>query len=157
MPHTGKRSSYPKQSSLSNKLFFDNISARILKDGLKSRFWKENFTTCQILNWKKKTTRQILIWKFCNASIFGLKKKNNALEFELKIFRHVTFRKNVCLQKITSWFFLLRENDIFCIFRAFLKSMILNIKFHWVSDFELKKIQRVRFLNWFFTMRQILI
>ena len=59
------------------------------------------------------------------------------------------FEKNVCIQKITFWFFWLRENDIFCIFRVFLKSMnriekfitcqILNRKKYNASDFELQK------------------
>ena len=35
---------------------------------------------------------------------------------------------------------LLREDDIFYIFRAFLKNMILYWKFHYASDFDLKKI-----------------
>ena len=88
--------------------------------------------------------REILDWKTYNA-----------LDFELNVFRHIRYRKNVCIQKITFWFFLLHENDIFCIFRASLKRIILNWKFHYMSDFELKKynlsdfdlkvLQRVRF------------
>ena len=58
------------------------------------------------------------------------------------------FEKMFWSKKILFWFFLLRENDIFCIFRAFLKSMRLNWNFHYVSDFDLKKIQRVRFWIW---------
>ena len=49
------------------------------------------------------------------------------------------------IQKITFWFISLRENDIVCIYRALLKGIILHGKLHYVSDFELKKIQRVRF------------
>ena len=44
-------------------------------------------------------------------------------------------------------FFLLRENDIVCIFRAFLKSMILNRKLLYVTDFELKKNTARQFLD----------
>ena len=73
-------------------IFKTNISQRV-------RFWFKGFTMRQILDWKK----------------------YNTLDFELKIFRHVRFWKNVCIQKITFWFFLLRENEIFCIFRAFFK------------------------------------
>ena len=144
MPHTRKRSSYPKPLSLSNKSFFDYSLVAIWKDGLKSRFWIKNFTTCQILAWKK----------------------YNALDFELKLFPHVRFWKFVCIQKITFWFILLRENDIFRIFRAFLKSMILHWKFHYVldfdlkknnaSDFDFKKTQRVRLWNEIFSSSQIL-
>ena len=56
-----------------------------------------------------------------------------------------------CFQKIRLWIRLLRENDGFCIFPVFLKSMILEKKFtmrrilNWniynVSDFE-KKIKK---------------
>ena len=129
-------------------------SARIWQDDFKSRFWTKKYTTCQILKEKKEqrvriwfkspTTRQVLDWK-----------NNNALDFELKIFQHFRVRKNVCNQKITFCFLLHRKNDIFCIFCAFLKSMILYWKFHYVSDFELKKIQRVRFWIWKITTRQI--
>ena len=72
-------------------------------------------------------------------------KKLNVLDFELKKFGRVRFWKNVCIQKITFWFFLLRENDIFCIFTAFLKGKILNWKFQYKSDFDLKDLQRVGF------------
>ena len=67
-----------------------NLSQRV-------RFWTEVFTTRQILDWKK----------------------YNALDFELKIFRHVRFSKTFASKKTTFWFFSLRENDIFCIFRVF--------------------------------------
>ena len=45
-------------------------------------------------------------------------------------------------KKITFWFFLLRENDIFWLFRAFLKNMILNWNFLYVADLELKNTTR---------------
>ena len=48
---------------------------------------------------------------------------------------------------MTIWFFLLPENDKFCIFRALFKSMISKQKLYYESDFEINKIQRVRF--WF--------
>ena len=44
-------------------------------------------------------------------------------------------------QKINFWCILLRENEIFCFF----KSMILNWKFQYASDFDLKDLQRVGF------------
>ena len=102
---------------------FWNLSGFELKFSQRVRFWFEVFTKRQILDWKK----------------------YNALEFELKLFRLVRFWKMFAPKKITFWFFLLRENDIFCIFRAFLKSMILNWVFLYVTDFELKKLQRIRF------------
>ena len=54
------------------------------------------------------------------------------------------------------WFVLLRENDVFCNFCAFWRSMILNYKFYNVSDFELKKLQHVRIWIQKNTTRQIL-
>ena len=81
------------------------------------RFWFKSYTTRQLLDWKK----------------------YYALDFELKTFRHVRFWKNVCIQKITSSFILLRENDIFCILCAFSKSMMLYWNFQNFSEFELKK------------------
>ena len=73
--------------------------------------------------------------------------KYNALDFELKVFNKSNSEKNVCIQKITFWFILLPENDIFCIFRVLLKSMILNWKFYYVSDFELNKNTTRQILN----------
>ena len=122
-----------------------------LKNDLKSRFWLKIFTTCQMLKSKKKhrvklwlkkfTTRPILVWK-----------KYNAKDFELKNFRNVIFWKIVCIQKIMFWFFLLRENDIFYIFRAFSKiiSIILHCNFHYVLDSDLKKYNASGFEMKFF-------
>ena len=127
MPHTRKRSFYSKPSSLSNKFFFDISSATIWKDGLKSRFSKRFLQRVRF--WiEKNTTRYIFDWK-----------KYNALDFEFKVFRLVRFWDNVCIQKITFVFILLRENDIFCIFCAFSKSIILYWKILYASDFELKR------------------
>ena len=87
-----------------------------IKKKQRVRFWFKSFTTRQILDWKK-----------------------NALDFEFNIFPHVRLWKTSRIQKITYWFTLLRENDIFYIFCAVLKSMVLNWKFNYVSEFELKK------------------
>ena len=87
---------------------------------------------------------QVLLKKSYKTSAFGWK-KYNALDFELKIFQHVRFQKIVCIQKIRLWFNLLRENDLLCIFGAFLKSMIFNSKFQNASDVVLKILQRARF------------
>ena len=57
------------------------------------------------------------------------------------------FEKKFGFRKITFRFILLRENDIICCFCALLKSMILFWKFLYVSDFQVKKRQRVRFLS----------
>ena len=107
------------------ELKFSNESDFETKFTQRVRFWFKGFTTRQILDWAK----------------------YNALDFESKIFRHVKFWKNVCIQKITFSFFLLRQNDIICIFRTFLKSIILNRKFHYVSDFEVKKNTTRQILN----------
>ena len=72
-------------------------------------------------------------------------KKYNVLDFELKKFEGVRLWKNVCIQKITFWFILLRENDIFCIFAAFFET----------HNFEMKSSIRVRFRFERFTTRQI--
>ena len=53
--------------------------------------------------------------------------------------------KNVCIQKITFWFILLRENEIFFNFGAFLKNISLNCKFQYASNFVLRGLQRVSF------------
>ena len=127
MPHTRKTSFYPKPTSLSNKLFFDNSSATISTDGLKSRLWIKNFSTCRILNLKK-----------YNASDFGLKRIQR-VRFLNESFSTCQISKLCMHSKITFWFILLRENDQFYIFCAFFESMILNWKFHYVTDFELKK------------------
>ena len=113
------------------------------------------------MNWNF-ITRQTARWSFYNASDvdskiyntsdFGMT-KNNALDFEAEIILHSVFEKNVCNQKVTFWFVLPRENDIFCIFRAwleawfwiekFITSQILNWKKYNASDFEFEKLQRV--------------
>ena len=49
------------------------------------------------------------------------------------------------------------KTTFFTFFVLLFKTMVLNWKFCYVSDFELKKIQRFRFLNKIFTTRQILI
>ena len=117
---------------------FCNFSDFELKISQRVRFWFDVFTTRQILDWKN----------------------YNALDFEFKIFRHVRFWNFFECKEITFCFFLLRENDVFCNIRAFLKSMILNRKKYDASDFEFKKynasdvelkiLQRVRFWVYFF-------
>ena len=153
MPHTRKRSFYPKPSSLCNQLFFEKSSATMLKNGLRSK---------QILNKKnlqpvrfqllKITTRQILFQKFYKASKFGLK-KYNALDFELKFFSNVRFWKNVCTQKSRFGSFYSSKTTYFTFLCCF-KSMIPNWNYRYVSDFQFKNIQRVRFLSKIFTTRQ---
>ena len=102
---------------------FSNASYFERKISKRYNFWLQSFTKRQILDWKK----------------------YNALDFELKDFGHVFFWKNVCIQKTTFWFVLLRENDIFCIFGAFLKAWFWNVTFQNASHFNLKVLQRVRF------------
>ena len=72
-------------------------------------------------------------------------KKYNVLDYELKKLGRVRFWINVCIQKITFWLTLFRENDIFCIFSDFLKIKILNWKIQYASDFDLKFLQRIGF------------
>ena len=124
-----KKKIFLKSMILNEKVFVKSVSFNknffVLSDfelnfSQRVGFWFEVSTTRQSL--------KILNWK-----------KYNALVFEIKIFRQVTFWKKFASKKITFWFFLLRENDLFCIFRAFLKSMILNWSFLYVTDFQLKK------------------
>ena len=102
-------------------------------------------------DFKIKTIRHVRFWFISITTLLILVWKNyNALDFESKTFQQVRFWKKLRIRKITFRFILLHENDILCIFRAFLKSMILYWNILYVSDFELKKIQRVRFWNNFF-------
>ena len=102
---------------------FSNASDFETKITKRYRFWLKSFTKRQILDWKK----------------------YNALDFELKNFGHVNFWKNVCIQKTTFWFVLLCENDIFCIFGAFLKAWFWKETFQNASHFNLKVLRGVRF------------
>ena len=78
-------------------------------------------------------------------------KKDNALDFELKFFRHVRFWKNFRIQNAwTFWFILLRENDIFCIFGAFLKKHDFVLKFSLPVRFWLQKNTTRQILEQFF-------
>ena len=52
--------------------------------------------------------------------------------------------KNV-IPNVMFWLNLLPANNNIFIFCAFIKSMFLNQKFYNVSDFEFKKLKRVRF------------
>ena len=111
------------KNQISQKKFL-NLSDFEFNFSNASDFEKKIFKTHQI--WIKSfTKRQILDWK-----------KDNALDFELKNFQDHRFWKTVCAQKITFWFNLLRENDLFY-FWCFSKE----------HDFELKCSKRVRF--WF--------
>ena len=113
---------------------FYYVSDFELKKIQRVRFWFKNFTTPRILDWKK----------------------YNALDFELKFFRPLRFWTIVCIRKITFWFILLRDNDIFCICSCFFKK----------HDFVLKISLRVRLWHekttthqtwtWKNTTRQIL-
>ena len=114
---------------------------------------------------KKNTTRQIFKQNFHNASDFGLKKIQR-VRFWIKnfstchILKNCLLSKNHVLVQFTPW-----KRHIL-LFSCFFKSMILNWKFHYVSDFELKKynssdfdlkkIQRVRYWLEKNTTRQIL-
>ena len=84
---------------------------------------------------KRRFKKQILKQKFHNVSDFNLE-KGDASDFKLKTIQRVRFgienfstcqtlKKKVCIQKFTFWFFLLRKNDIYGIFCAFLKSISL--------------------------------
>ena len=81
-----------------------------------------------------------------NASEFGLEKIHR-VRFWIKNFSTCQILKNCLHSKITFCFILLHENDIFYVLWCFFKNIFLNWKFHYVSGFELKKIQRVRFWN----------
>ena len=92
------------------------------------KFWFRSFTTRQILDWKK----------------------YNALDCELKIFWHARFWKNVCIQEITFGFFLLRENDILCIFLCFFKKHVFVTKISLPVRFWIEKNTKRQVLKEFF-------
>ena len=77
---------------------------------------------------------------------FWIEKKYNALDFELKFFRHVRCSKIFRIRKIAFWFILLRENNICCNFRAFFNKHDFDLKFSLQDGFSIAKN----------TMRQIL-
>ena len=107
------------------------------------RFWIQFFQRGRF--WKKNSKRvRFRLKSFTKRKVLD-RKKNNVLDFELKKIGRVRFWKIVCIRKITFWFILLCENDIFCIFSALLKGKILNCKFQYASDFDLKHLQRVGF------------
>ena len=142
MPHTRENFFYRKPSSLSKKLFFD-VGSTLIKIQRKSEktIWKADFEYkfLQRVKFQSKnnTTRQILIWKFYNASDFNLKKLQQ-VRFWIKIFfdlsdfeisKNFPHSKNHILVHFTPW-----------------KRHILHLSwFHRKLDFALKISLRVRF------------
>ena len=84
-------------------------------------------------------------------------KNCNALDFDLKVFRHVKFwikslySKTHVLLHFTVW----KRHAL--VFSCSFEKYEFELKFYYVLDFELKKKQRVRFCINFLTTRQILI
>ena len=87
---------------------------------LRVRFWIE-----------KKTTRTILNLE-----------KDNALDLELKNFRHLTIWTNVCI-KTSFRNILLRENDMICIFGAFFEKRGFELKYSLRVRFCIKKTRQI--------------
>ena len=94
---------------ISNLKFFDNTDFEKMsasKNHVLDPFtlWKRHN-----LNFSCLLKNMVLNWNFHYVSVFGFKSlttreildwnKNNALDFEFKIFRHYRFWKNVCIQK----------------------------------------------------------
>ena len=86
-------------------------------------FCLNSFTTSQILDWKKKQRVRFWIKTFSKCPIL----------------KNCLHSKNHILIHFTPW------KRHFLHFSCVLKSMVLYWKLHYVSDFELEKIQRVRF------------
>ena len=102
----------------------------------------------------------MLIWNFCNESAFEFK-KIQCVRFWNEIFStYPIWTKSLQWKKNKFWFIFFGENDIFCVFGVFSKSMILIWRFFYVlgfkqkkynaSDFESKILQRARFWIKFF-------
>ena len=92
-------------------------------------------------------------------SQFSWKKTYIASKFELKPLQRFRFwsekfkncdnlRKN-WIKQSTSWLMLHRANDLICIFRASLRSMIFNCEFYDASGFERNIFERVRIWKMF--------
>ena len=130
------------KNQISEKFFY-NASDSELKFSQRVRFWIKFFTT-----------RQILSYKFYDASDFGencfLKsmtlKKKLILESTIlkkKIFLRSRFWKNSCTQKVTFWLILPSRMRKLCVLRAYLKSTILKKKLILKSTF----LKRKKFLK----------
>ena len=75
-------------------------------------------------------------FEFEEIQSFGVLTEKNTLDFENIVFVISEFEERVRFQKITFWFVFFCENDIFCIFLALLRCVILNTNFLFVSDFD---------------------
>ena len=111
------------KNQIPEKIFY-NVSHSELKFLQRVRFWIKFFTT-----------RQILYWKFYDASAFeekyflksrNLKKKSilKSTILKKKLFLKSRIWKKFCTQKITLWLFLPRGMRKFFVLRAYLKGTI---------------------------------
>ena len=116
---------------------------------------------------KKNTTRQILIWKFHNASDFGLEKIRrvgfwNKIFSKCQIFKKCLHPKNHVLVHYTPWkrhnlhfSSLFRKHDLELKtssgvrfwFKKKYNASDFELKKYNASDFKLKKLQRIWFWN----------
>ena len=99
----------------------------------KSWFWIKIFSTRQILNWKfydasdfeLKFLQRVRFWRInFQRARFWRNLKSTILK--KKIFLKSTILKKICTQKITFCLILLRQMRKFCVSRAYLKSTILK-------------------------------
>ena len=114
--------------------YFYSVKSIFFAFFLTRNIWNQILHNLSDLELKKNTTRENLNWIFCIASDFDMK-FNNAIDLGMENFRDVRLQKKFCIQKITFWSFLLRENDILCIFCFLIEK----------HDFEIIILQRVRF------------
>ena len=102
----------------------------------------------RILQWvriwiQKFTKGQNVRWNFYIASEFELKPSQRFSLWNEK-FNRLKVLKKKSIKKSTSWLMLHRENDLICICRASLRSMVLNCEFYDASGFEINIFEVVR-------------
>ena len=100
------------------------------------------FKTRQIL--KKNTTRWVFRKNFCDMSDFNFRKNYNAHILILNLFNMSAFEKDIAFEKSRLGSFYCGK-DVFDIFRACLKSMMLFQNFSSRLFLNLKKLQPVRY------------
>ena len=138
-------------------LKFQYASDIKLKSLQRARLQNKNNTSSFLSKCLQRTSYWIKIFLSCQKCRFF---------WHFNMLTSHLYNTKICIQNIRCGFNSLLESDTSGLVRAVLKSMILNWKFYYVSDFELKKynaldfglkkIQRVRFWTEKVTTRQIL-
>ena len=132
MPHTRKNYFYHEPWSFSNKLLFDVGSTLIItqreseKQILNKKFY--NVSDFKIKKYKAsdlytKVSKRVRFWyqKFKKLQILDWKKIPR-VRFWIRNFSTCQILKKCLHSKITFWFILLRQNDIFYYFGVLLKA-----------------------------------